>query len=190
MTQLLWIRHLPIEITGRYTGHSDIEAIIPINPLTEQFPENALCFSSPLKRAISTAKWLGVTDPIIVDALKEQHFGTWEGQYYDEVWKEAEHLYDWSKPEQITPPEGESFADLCERVDSWLNPFLVEHSGQPIVVVAHAGVIRAGLRHALHLSLPETLAIQVDYASITQITYNEKGATADYVNCRLGVTPE
>lgn len=205
-TQLWWIRHLPVDGKGRYIGHTDIEAIIPAQASSSFVPsENSVWFSSPLQRCVATANWLGAPTPLaLVDAFKEQHFGAWEGRSYDEVWQESQHTLDWSAPERIKPPAGEDFVMLCERVESRLAAILKEHVNpqshlnpspppQPspacgrggIVIIAHAGVIRAGLRHALNLTHAQALSLQVDYASVTHITYygsKPVSARVEYVN--------
>ena len=69
----------------------------------------------------------------------------------------------------ITPPGGESFADMVARV----TPALRDLAGEalnlgPIAVVAHAGTIRAGLAMAFG-DVPAALAFEVEPLSVTRI---------------------
>ena len=189
MTQLWWVRHLPVSVTGCYIGQSDVEAVIPSHTsgLTKLLPaKDVVWFASPLKRAVATAQWLNpLTHVQTVPELKEQHFGVWEGKSYDQVWREHEHHHDWSQPETLQPPDGESFTRVCERVDGWLNAMLESLAGRSIVIVAHAGVIRAGLRHAVGLSHAQALKMHIDYTSVTHVSYyaaESESARVEYVN--------
>ncbi len=186
---LWWIRHMPVEKTGCYIGQTDIPALIPEYQanLAMPLPEEALWFATPMLRTIDTAHWLmsHSTAPLrMAPELLEQHFGKWEGKHYDEVWREEEILRDWSKPETIRPEGGENFLDVCARVDGWLEKQLAENATNHLIIIAHAGSIRAGLRHALTITPAQALAFQVDYGSITQVEYDagEAMARVNYVN--------
>ncbi len=190
--QINWIRHLPVENNGRYIGHTDIPAIIPQEAVnfSVQLPENALWFVSPLKRAIESANYFRksaakTTEPLqIAPELMEQNFGEWENKTYDEVWNNERTAHNWQNPTFIKPQGGENFAELCTRVDGWLENILKGNFGNPLVVVAHAGTIRAGLRHALKITPEQTLNFAIDYSSITQVEYllDGSGARVNYVN--------
>lgn len=188
--KVFWIRHLPVAVTGRYIGHTDIPAIIPKTPanLIVPLPENAAWFSSPMLRTIDSANWLldsigdKTTKLLVADELMEQNFGVWENKTYEEVvWQ------NWSSPALVKPEGGESFIGVCARVDHWIENMMKEADGKPLVVVAHAGTIRAALRHALNLIPEQALSFAVDYGSITQVEYflpynGSGGARVDYVN--------
>lgn len=190
--QINWIRHLPVENKGRYIGHTDIPAIIPheVANLAVPLPENALWFASPLMRAVDSAHWLrqsvqGDIAPLkIAPELMEQNFGVWENKTYDEVWSKEENSHDWQKPALIKPVGGESFADVCARVDGWIENILKEVGAKKLIVVAHAGTIRAALRHALNLIPEQALNFAIDYGSITQVEYflDGSGARVGWVN--------
>ncbi len=170
MRDIFWVRHAPIIQNGVYTGQHDVNAIIPQHPANFNFPENAVWFSSPLKRAVQTTQWIGMT-ATIATPLQEQHFGVWEGKNYDDIWKEAEHLHDWSTPETVRPDGGESFVDVCMRVAEWLDNTLATSPHVPFVIVAHAGSIRAGLRHIKNLTYTEALAIEIHYLEVITTRY-------------------
>lgn len=190
-TQCWWVRHAPIERPpglGGYIGQTDVAARLPECACLWVPQDDARWFSSPLKRAQQTAKWLGsacVSVPAIETdaALMEQHFGQWEGRDYDEVWQESGQLYDWAKPWALRPPGGESFIDVCARVDGWLARTLPLYAGRHLVIVAHAGTIRAALRHALAASPEQALSYTIDNCSLTHVTYGEdQRARVNYVN--------
>lgn len=191
--KIWWIRHLPIAETGRYIGQTDVPAIMELEPANfpVSLPDGAAWVASPLLRAKQTAHWLmksvGATtfDLAIADELAEQHFGVWEGKTYDEVWQiEQKNTMDWASPAMVKPEGGESFIGVCARLDHWLDKQLKEDFARPLVVVAHAGTIRAALRHALNIKPEPALSFAVDHGSITQIDYfpNDGGARVMCVN--------
>lgn len=189
--QIFWIRHAPINHGGCYTGQREISARLPLAPvrMLEAFPKDARWYSSALQRALETAQWLMPhygADPALLQpdaALNEQHFGAWEGRSYEAVWQECAAQHDWSQPAALCPPDGESFVALCKRVDGWLERLLRDASTEAVMVVAHAGVIRAGLRHALGVAPAQALAVHLDYGSVTQTRYHATGgAMLGYVN--------
>lgn len=190
--KIIWIRHLPVAQTGRYIGHTDIPAIIPQDPanLIVPLPENALWFASPMLRTIDSAHWLmdsmgdKTTKLLVADELMEQNFGVWENKTYEEVWNLTDKSQNWSSPAMVKPEDGESFIGVCARVDHWIEGQMKLAEGKTLVVVAHAGTIRAALRHALNLIPEQALSFAVDYGSITQVEYfiQEGGSRVDYVN--------
>ncbi len=193
--QIFWIRHAPVEKSGRYIGQTEIPALIPTTPanLAAPIPVDAVWFSSPLIRSVDTAHWLMQsigenTAPLnIAPELMEQNFGVWEGKTYEEAWKEAEisgKIKEWNNPAVVKPDGGESFIGVCARVDHWIEAKLAENIGKPLVVVAHAGSIRAALRHALGLIPSQALFFTLDYGSMTMVEYpaGENSAMVHFVN--------
>lgn len=190
--QINWIRHLPVENKGRYIGHTDIPVIIPkeLANLAVTLPENALWFTSPMLRTIDSAHWLmksvheNIAPLQVVPELMEQNFGVWENKTYEEVWSMADKSKNWQSPAIIKPEGGESFIGVCARVDHWIEKMMKEVGGKQLIVVAHAGTIRAALRHALNLIPEQALSFAIDCGSITQVEYflSEGGSRVSYVN--------
>src|SRR6185295_4451751 len=88
---------------------------------------------------------------VIDERLAELGFGDWEGLTARDV--QAKHPGAWETHEAsrwtLVPPGGESYAQLLDRLKSWL----AELQGD-VVVVAHGGVGRAlrGMNQGLPLS--------------------------------------
>ncbi|HWK14849.1 MAG TPA: histidine phosphatase family protein [Rhizobiaceae bacterium] len=157
MPTLVFIRHGETDwnAEGRFQGQQDI----PLNArgrgqarrngrvLAENLPQAAgyVFVASPLKRTRETMEILrgamGLApeeyrlDPI----LKEITFGDWEGFTGAELkanWPDrvvAREADKWG----FTPPAGESYAMLSERIARWLDTV-----DRPTVVVSHGGVCR------------------------------------------------
>lgn len=102
-------------------------------------------FSSPLQRARNTAGFVANSDPVLVDDLKELHMGEWEGLTTPEIearWPDVlEEIYV-KGVDLKRGSTGESFAELTSRFTSAIET-IEPASGEPTVVVAHGGAIRA-----------------------------------------------
>jgi alpha-ribazole phosphatase/probable phosphoglycerate mutase len=130
--------------------------------------------SSPLARCRAFAEALGEKHalPFSEDArLKEVGFGVWEGRTAAELRDE--------NPEQIKrflndpvgarPAGAEPLAEFCARVAAAFDDAVARHHGQHVLVVCHAGVIRAVLAHVLGLAPAALYRMQVDSAALTRI---------------------
>jgi len=103
-------------------------------------------FSSPLKRAVRSAKIYtgGMGLPVLVrEAMAELFCGEWEGKPRSEV-MEGELLM--RKNWLDRPPGGESYSDAEARVEPFIQELTSEEIPHPILVVGHAGVNRVFLK--------------------------------------------
>ena len=176
-SKLFLIRHAPVKkITGFFSQHNP-DAIIKnnkIKKLATCLPDNCDWYVSPLKRTIQTAKALSrykqYSKIIIENSLVEQNFGDWSGKKISEIWKilnknQIKHNFSFIAPE-ISPPNGESFIEQCKRVSVWIeNLNLCED--ESVVVIAHAGTIRAILSYALEIKPDYTIGIEISYQSLS-----------------------
>lgn len=131
----------------RLQGHQD-------SPLTKEGIENAKAlkkyiqdhqihfdyiFSSPIQRAYQTA--LLIDDHIIQDdRLKEMNFGIFEGQKISELIVREDHLYNdlWHHPDIFTAiPNGESYDEVIERAQSFLDDLKKYDKDSHILIVTH-----------------------------------------------------
>lgn len=176
--------------------------------LRTHLPEDpAVIFSSPLNRCRRLAEDLveamAVGSQIetapgqttVVDAhrpvvlydhrLKEYHFGDWEMKPWSEIGREL--LDPWMADfVNIPTPNGENFNDVFTRVGAFWNeqilPLAETHSGRPVFIVSHGGVIRALLCLFLDLSLQNAYRINLDYGAVTKLTLTGSSYTIQYIN--------
>lgn len=150
MTALLLLRHGPTHWneTKRVQGRGDV-------PLSAAGKEEVMRWrvpaefaglawiTSPLKRAVETARLLGADDAARDDRLVEMDWGEWEGRHLDDLRRELGDLMRaWeAKGLDFRAPGGETPRQVQQR----LLPFLAERAaaGQGAVAVAHKGIIRA-----------------------------------------------
>ena len=111
----------------------------------------------------------------------ELDFGDWEMQAWEAI--SRQQLDNWSMTYiDIPPPNGESFSALQKRVIEFIHQLQSQYQGQTILIITHAGVIRALLANVLNLPLSEVFKFQIDYGSVTQITFNDTVHHVGYIN--------
>jgi alpha-ribazole phosphatase len=69
----------------------------------------------------------------------------------------------------VTVPNGESFVDLYNRVNNFLENEVKNNTSRAVVIVAHAGVIRSVLCKITNLPLKEAFNNKVDFGSVIKI---------------------
>ena len=195
ITKFYLVRHGETEATngGKICGHLDLDlttdGIADIEDVADWFctvPIDAI-FCSPLKRTSQSAD-------IIAKATKHSTFfkhsgliekkeGVWEGKTYWQIRDEDSKLWEkWSKnPIDFAPPDGESIKDLVHRVGRAIEDIIKnQKKGNNLVLVTHAGVIRAFLIHALKIPVENFFRIDVPPASISRIDWSDNFATLKF----------
>ena len=104
-------------------------------------------------------------------------FGEWDGRFWNEIEREdADRLKAWMESwVTVRVPGGESFSLVSERVREWYTE-CVESSVAEVLVVAHAGSIRALLCHLLDVPLAKAFEFPVDRLRISTVEIGDAGA--------------
>ena len=144
-------------------------------------------FSSPLSRCRIFAEKLAKIYSIPVKAenrLKEVGFGTWEGRERAEIQKNNadEYAAFYRDPVNCRPAGAEPLAEFEKRVSTVFENMLEAFSGQHILVVTHAGVIRAAMMSISQKSAVEVYGIKVSNASFTRFRQTKSGTKLEYIN--------
>ncbi|SHG51980.1 alpha-ribazole phosphatase [Flavobacterium johnsoniae] len=156
-------------------GQSDVDIAAPFDEIFEriisELPSQALIFSSPLKRCSILAKHIQKNTNAISyqedDRLKEMNFGDWELKPWDEI--PPEELNPWMEDfVNIPVSNGESFTELHSRVGAFLTEQISDLK-HPVIIVAHAGIIRSILCHQTSLPLKEAFQNKVDFGEVIRI---------------------
>ena len=185
VTRWWWIRHAPVvNHGGRLYGQTDLSADTTertrFEALARALPAGAVWLASALRRTHETAAAIADARadtkqeaPLwdVEPDLGEQNFGAWQGLTWGELAArrgDLAHKF-WVAPADFTPPGGESFAQVVERVAPIIDRRTARHEGGDIVAVAHGGTIRAALACALGLAPERALAFSIDNLSITRI---------------------
>ena len=179
ITRWWWIRHAPVTIAeGKLYGQRDLPANVSeshlFKALSLALPLEAAWIITPLKRTRQTADAINEEATIspnyhIEQDFIEQNFGEWQGLSWDELHKQAGDNFHkfWVAPANQSPPGGESFVNVINRVGPAIDRLTSEHQGKDIISVAHGGSIRAAIAHALGLCPEKALAIMVDNCSLS-----------------------
>jgi alpha-ribazole phosphatase len=69
----------------------------------------------------------------------------------------------------IRVPNGESFTDLHQRVIDFMQNELQTDSSKPVIIVAHAGVVRSFLCKISDLPLKDAFQNKVDFGAVIKI---------------------
>jgi alpha-ribazole phosphatase len=183
-TRFWWVRHAPVvDNGGRIYGGAEIDADVSDNStfasLAKALPQPAVFLTSALSRThqtLAAVRAQGRDDipesPPADARLNEQSLGDWHGQRISDVFPTGGPWPGfWMMPANERAPNGESFADLCERVAPAIHDIQAAHAGQDIVIGAHGGSIRAALRLALDITPEAALAFSIDNCSITRIDH-------------------
>jgi probable phosphoglycerate mutase len=99
-------------------------------------------FSSPLKRAIQTAKEIAKFQNAefeIDHRLVDMSFGIWEGMSLEKVKRKFPEEYKiWKEnPEKLKIPGGETLKDIRERVENFLKEKIFSLKKDKILIVSH-----------------------------------------------------
>ena len=116
------------------------------------------------------------TDP----RLQELDFGDWEGKNFDDI--EADVLQHWMDNfVTAAPPNGENFENLYQRAGDFWQELLATDAEQ-VLVITHAGVIRALLARALNMPLASSFQLRVDSGSVHKLRRSDDYLYIEYIN--------
>ena len=101
--------------------------------------------------------------------LKELNFGAWEMQPWDDIGAQA--LDAWANDlAGFRPPDGETGYELQQRALAWLREISDQHD--EVIVVTHAGVIRALQAHHQALQGAAWLTLRYDYGQLVCLDFS------------------
>ncbi|MBI4395661.1 MAG: histidine phosphatase family protein [Elusimicrobia bacterium] len=163
-TQILLIRHGETTWNKEYRiqGQTDI----PLSDFGEDQARRLgarlknmslhAAYSSDSSRARRTAEIAleGLSIPLTLSfALRERHFGQWQGRRWDEIEKDSpedvRRFYEDSLGFAV--PGGETWIQMQDRVFQILQEMAARHSGRTVAVFTHGGPCKAAVFAALHL---------------------------------------
>jgi broad specificity phosphatase PhoE len=179
VTRLWWVRHGPTH-SRAFAGWRDIPADLSdtaaLARLHAHLPAPAVLISSDLSRATATADRLAAGrhrlphDP----ALREFHFGDWDGLEWAEVsarWPDLSRAY-WATPGDVAAPGGESWNSAAARISAAADTLATRHAGQDIIAVAHFGAILTQYARAAGQAPDQALAQRINNLSVTCLAHD------------------
>ncbi|NVK62508.1 MAG: histidine phosphatase family protein [Rhodobacteraceae bacterium] len=182
--EMLLIRHAPADHGGRLCGRTDVPAILPseadLAPLRGWLSGCTRVVTSPALRCVQTAGALLPDHARPTDnRLWEQDFGAHDGLPFSD-------LPDLGPLPRAAlaahrAPEGESFADVAERLLPLFDELTAAASDGPLAVVAHAGIVRAALGLVAG-DVATGLLFEVAPLSVTRLRCHPGGISVVAVN--------
>ena len=165
--ELHLIRHTPVELKNNICyGRIDV-------PLSNSFVSDCeiikkklsknydIVFISPSKRCVELAKKLGYKTFITDEKLLELNFGDWEGKEWDKI--NQKQLNKWMKKfVNVAPPNGESFIDMFNRIQTFIENLRVEKYNK-VLIITHSGVIRCFLAKILGFPLENSFKLPIGF---------------------------
>jgi alpha-ribazole phosphatase len=129
-------------------------------------------YSSDLRRAFVTAEVSSSghnVDIVTCMELREMNYGKAEGLTFEEIghlYPEVAELYT-NFSHKLKFPGGESFNELVERTNKFLEILEKQKSSQTILIVSHSGPLRALVCHLLGIDQSHWQQIRLDNASLS-----------------------
>ncbi|KHD17078.1 histidine phosphatase family protein [Clostridium butyricum] len=185
-TTIMLIRHGETEwnILGKFQGSTDIplsnEGIRQAFMLKERLKSDFdYIFSSPLKRAYETAKILcdeSGKQVSIAEEIREINFGKWEGLTVKGIAEKYPDIFnEWRNDKREGKFCGGDMSTLNAsiRAKNCIMEIANKHKGKKIVIVAHGGIIKAGLIGIFEWDMSMYHKIALGNTCVNTITFND-----------------
>lgn len=173
------IRHTTPDIEkGICYGQSDLNLddnyIVEFEAIKSKIPTTGTLkvISSPLKRCALLAKQFS-NDITFDNRLKELNFGDWEMKPWNDI--PENEMNPWMTDfVNVNVPNGESYTQLASRVKLCFNDILVSETNKNLIIVSHAGPIRAFLASLLNVKLKDSFNIKINYGDVFHINKEDE----------------
>ena len=185
-TTVLLIRHGETEWNklGKFQGCTDIalaeEGIKQAELLKNRLNGNFdYIYSSPLIRAIETANILSSStdkEVILASEIREINFGEWEGLTIHEIAEKYPEVFKaWrtDKRESYICGGDSSINNAANRAKNCILDIVKKHKGKKIVIVAHGGIIKAGLIGLFGWDMTMYHKMALGNTCINKLTFDE-----------------
>ncbi len=135
-------------------------------------------YSSDLGRAMKTAEIIAESHQVQVTpcpALREWNLGELEGRPREEVTAAYPEIMNSFKVEceDAIVPGGETRRELYRRVGECLDELVLRHPNQKLILVSHAGAIRAIFRHIVGKIAGNVMLPQISNGSYSRFCFRE-----------------
>lgn len=185
VTTLDYIRHGQPAGGSKYRGHRIDDPLSEtgwsqMRDTTATLSGWTQVVSSPMLRCRAFAEWIAGQRQLpllIVDELREIGFGSWEGATREQLLRERAEEYHafYRDPVNCRPAGAESLHDFGQRVANAFGILCRQHAGGHLLVVAHAGVIRATLGHVLQTPAANWYQAAINNAALSRFTHEPQG---------------
>lgn len=181
MSELLFIRHAETDMMGTFCGHSDpplnARGLAQVSDLLRSLSTESIeaVYTSDLVRSTQTGEALAAS--LAVDchsrpALREIHFGQWEGLSWKDIQRShGQYAQRWiNEYPNLPAPDGERVIDFERRVLGEVETLVRRANNRTVAVVTHAGVLRTVLCRLQGRSEEEAWQLTQPYCSLVRYT--------------------
>jgi alpha-ribazole phosphatase len=186
------IRHGEPVGGARYRGNGtdDPLSVLGWSQMTDALGQSApwdQVISSPMSRCRVFATDLAGRHglPMVVDpGLIEVGMGAWEGRARSDVAEQEPERYAAFYRDPVTerPAGAEPLERLVARVSDAYARHLAAYPGRRLLIVCHAGVMRALVGHLLGADARRWYRIRIDYAGLVRVRHGGLGPSIEWVN--------
>ena len=88
----------------------------------------------------------------------------------------------WETPGDIRAPQGESWNEVCSRVNAAVDALIAAHTGQDLIIVAHFGAILTQVQRAERLTAEQVFSHKIDNLSVTELVCGPNGWSTTRIN--------
>lgn len=192
---LLLLRHGQIKANrqGRWHGSTDspltlkgrIQASLTARALAQNHNITA-AYTSPLQRCIHTGRLATARLPItpsVIDGLAEMSVGDWEGEKYSRLQSEHQLIDHCTDDIQWRPPNGESLADVAQRMSDSIAQITQAHKQGTVLVVSHGAAMAIAIATLLHDDPSRWGDYHFRNCSLTELTLQEEATLGRFNDC-------
>ena len=175
--RLLLLRHGETEWSksGRHTGRTNLEltelgrerAKLAAEAIADLELDNPIVISSPMRRALDTAKLAGLTVDEVSPLLSEWDYGDYEGLTTPQIRETVPDWLIWTHGAK----GGESIAAVTERADGAVQVALQHMDARDVVFVGHAHFSRSVIARWVELAVPNGIRFAMAPASIAVLGF-------------------
>ena len=169
---LYLVRHTHVDVpSGICYGISDVALAATFEEEAEIVRQELAgvkfdkCFCSPLSRTLHLAM---VLSEVVVpdDRLRELDFGTWEMMSWEDIYKDEGSKEWFDDYVHARTPLGESYEMMEARIRDFIDDL---EDGSTVLVVTHAGPIRAFLSLLTDCTVTEAYDRSIAYGEVIRI---------------------
>ena len=155
------------------------DGIAQVNKLTSSFENLKIdrIISSPMQRCLETVEGIARSKRkrISIDKrLIEMNYGSWSGKKLSKLSRMKEWKVIQTKPSAFRFPQGESFKELEERIESLLKDLSRKYPKETILIITHGDIVKIAASLTVGSGLDNFQKFAVDPCSLTTLSWGSK----------------
>ena len=155
------------------------DGIAQVKKLTSSFENLKIdrIISSPMQRCLETVEGIARSKRkrISIDKrLIEMNYGSWSGKKLSKLSRMKEWKVIQTKPSAFRFPQGESFKELEERIESLLKDLSRKYPKETILIITHGDIVKIAASLTVGSGLNNFQKFAVDPCSLTTLSWGSK----------------